>query len=394
MNPFESGQNHPGVEPRLHAIIPAGGAGTRLWPLSRAGQPKFLLDLVGDGHSLLASTILRLAPISASITVVTGQAHASAVRDQIQDLNRRNLLDPNLDVRVMAEPSPRDSMPAIGLAAAWIRQHYGEDAIVGSFAADHAIGGADAFRDVISQAIEAAQLGFLTTIGVLPASASTAFGYIQPEEKFVSPGARLVRRFVEKPPSRIAEEYVAAGYLWNAGMFVVGAGTMLSHLRELHPKMESALGELAQLWGQDTTAPKIDELWNRLPRIAIDHALAEPVAAAGGVAVVETPSSVQWSDVGDFASLADVLVDDPAEGRPKSAEQQASTRGRDPLAVRLESPGAVIFDQVGKVIAVVGVPGAVVVETPDALLVTRLERNQQVKEVVETLRALDRDDVL
>ena len=373
---MQSGQSRADAHAGLHSIIPAGGAGTRLWPLSRQGAPKFLLDVLGNGVSLLESTVLRLAPISASVTIVTGPAHTEAVARQIQRLRDVSLLDPALQVAVVTEPTGRDSMPAIGLATALIARQYGSEAVVGSFAADHSIGDEGAFRSTVLDAVHAAQRGYITTIGIEPTSPSTAFGYIQPTDEYVAKGVQLVSKFVEKPPASVARQYIASGYLWNAGMFVMGAGTVLDHLRSLQPQMAAILDELVVAWG-DTDAEvlsQIDKLWNDLPRIAIDHALAEPVARAGGVAVVAAPADVAWSDVGDFAALADMGYAEKGLGVGAA------------LSVLIDSDGAFISAPADKVVAVLGIEDAIVVDSEDALLVTTKAQSQRVKEVVDTLR--------
>src|SRR4051794_23691161 len=154
---------------QLWAVVPAGGAGTRLWPLSRAGSPKFLHDLTGSGRTLLQATHDRLAPLVGDrVLVVTGVAHQDVVRRQLGALPAD---------QVVAEPSPRDSMAAIGLAAAIVEQK-DPDALVGSFAADHVIADADAFRACVAEAADVARTGLLVTIGIAPARASTGFGYI------------------------------------------------------------------------------------------------------------------------------------------------------------------------------------------------------------------------
>jgi mannose-1-phosphate guanylyltransferase len=177
------------AQDRLWAVVPAGGAGTRLWPLSRAGSPKFLLDLTGSGRTLIQATVDRLVPVVGErVVVVTGAAHEEAVRRQL----------PGID-RVVAEPSPRDSMAAIGLAAA-ILELEDPEALIGSFAADHVITDEDAFAACISEAAEVAASGLLVTIGIEPAHPSTGFGYVRSGAALEGfPTARVVTEFVEKP---------------------------------------------------------------------------------------------------------------------------------------------------------------------------------------------------
>ena len=158
----------------LHVIIPAGGAGTRLWPLSRRRRPKFLLDLAGTGRTLLQGTVDRLEESASSVTIVTGQAHRDGVLAQLPEFASSD------DRTLLIEPSGRDSMAAIGLAAYVVRERFGDDAIVGSFAADHLIARPELLRSAVETAIGAAREGYVVTIGLTPTEASTAYGYIAP----------------------------------------------------------------------------------------------------------------------------------------------------------------------------------------------------------------------
>ena len=386
--------------PAIHAIIPAGGAGTRLWPLSRRHRPKFLLDLTGAGRSLLQDTVERLAPLTATTTVVTGVAHIAAVADQLPSIPRDNLL---------AEPSPRDSMAAIGLAAAVIAHRHGRDAVVGSFAADHTVADRAAFADAVRQAARLAEQGWVVTIGIEATGPSTAFGYIHAGDPTDVPGApdgRRVLGFTEKPDANTAAAYLATGdYRWNAGMFVVRAGVLLDHLAELRPQLAQGIEAIAAVWDAPEREEVLAERWPALEKIAIDHAIAEPVAAAGGVATV--PVSMGWNDVGGFDALTDLVpprTQGPATGAGVLDDVDGSTgtgtagdaAPANPRAeIRaLDSDGALIASTSGRTVVLLGVPGTVVVDTPDALLVTTPEHAQDVKGVVDALKAAGREDLL
>jgi len=375
----------------IHAIIPAGGAGTRLWPLSRRRRPKFLLDLTGAGRSLLQDTVERLAPVTATTTVVTGVAHIAAVADQLPSIPRDNLL---------AEPSPRDSMAAIGLAAAVIAHRHGRDAVVGSFAADHTVADRAAFADAVRQAALLAEQGWVVTIGIEATGPSTAFGYIHAGDPTDVPGApdgRRVLGFTEKPDADTAAAYLATGdYRWNAGMFVVRAGVLLDHLAELRPQLAQGIEAIAAVWDTPEREEVLAERWPDLEKIAIDHAIAEPVAASGGVATV--PVSMGWNDVGDFDALAD-LVPPRTEGTAAGAGvlddvDGAALAAPCPQVRVFDSDGALIASTSGRTVVLLGVPGTVVVDTPDALLVTTPEHAQDVKGVVDALKAAGREDLL
>jgi mannose-1-phosphate guanylyltransferase len=351
----------------FHAVIPAGGAGTRLWPLSRASRPKFLLDLTGSGRSLLQDTWDRLVTLipADQIHVVTGPTHAPLVQEQLPDLTG-----------LFVEPSPRDSMPAIGLAAAVIgRRHPG--AIIGSFAADHVVSDVGAFGASLREAVAVAETGLISTIGIEPRNPSTAFGYIEAGERLDvsdAPSARAVSRFVEKPDEATADRYVRSGlFSWNAGMFMARADVLLDHLARLQPHLHAGLERIALAWDTPERQRELESTWPNLTPIAIDHAIAEPVSLEGGIAVV--PGAFGWDDIGDFAAL--------------HALKQSSSDD----VIWVDSNGLARAED-GTTIAVVGLRDAVVVRTEDALLVTSLEHAQQVKDVPARLRREGRTELL
>ena len=347
------------------AVVPAGGAGTRLWPVSRAGAPKFLRDLRGSGRTLIQETHDRLTPLAGDrLMVVTGTAHAAAVADQLPGLPAD---------AIIAEPSARDSMAAIGLAAALLERR-DPDAVMGSFAADHVITDQQGFAEAVGTAVAVAREGWLVTIE--PTFPSSAFGYIRSGADLDGhPGAQRVAAFVEKPSVEVATGYLAeGGYRWNAGMFVVRPTVLLDLLAEWHPRFAASLRAIAA--EPDTLAT----VWPSLPKIALDHAVAEPAADAGRVATV--PASFAWDDIGDFDSLATLLAGD-----------EPMTVLGDAAAVHaVDATGLVVT--AGRTVAVVGLEDVVVVDTPDALLVTSRARAQEVKVVVAALKESGRTDLV
>jgi len=356
--------------PGFHAVIPAGGSGTRLWPLSRRSSPKFLHDLTGSGRSLLQDTVHRLGPLCGDrLMVVTGSLHEEAVRDSLTGLGGAELL---------VEPSPRDSMPAIGLAAATLERR-DPDIVLGSFAADHVIRDTATFHDCVREAVAVARDGALVTLGITPTYPATGYGYIRLGQPW--PGGARARRaeaFVEKPQLETAQSYLSEGnHLWNAGMFVVRAGVLLDLLAQQHPSLAAGLRQIA------ARPDRLEQIWPTLPRLAIEHAVAEPAAAHGKVAVV--PAEFGWDDVGDFASLAAVLqesVDHPG----------MRVLGPHGLVISRDSTGVVSAGG-GRTVVTLGVPDVVVIDTPDVILVTTRERVQDVKSVVESLRRGGREDL-
>lgn len=365
---------------RFYSIIPAGGIGSRLWPLSRADAPKFLHDLTGSGHTLLRDTWDRLAPLSGEqrIMVVTGRAHRAAVESQLP-----TLADPN----VVLESEPRDSTAAIGLAAA-ILQRREPGVIIGSFAADHVIRNQPLFAAAVSEAVSAAEAGYVVTIGIKPSEPAVAFGYIRCGDRLDipdAPSALAVDYFVEKPDLATAKRYLAAGsYLWNAGMFIARADLLLEEIGRSKPALLAGLLELAEVWDDPATrGPAVDRIWPGLEKIAIDYAVAEPAAAAGRLAVI--PGYFDWDDVGDFASLTKLN----SSGRTSDLAILGEN-----ARVLADASSGIVVSQTGRVISLIGVKDIVVVDTPDALLVTTSENAQRVKAVVEALKLTGSTDVL
>lgn len=342
----------------FHSIIPAGGIGSRLWPLSRTDQPKFLTDFTGSGRSMLQETVARLKTVTDTCTIVTGKKYVEAVES----------LFPRM--RVLAEPSPRGTMPAIALAAALIARQ-DPQAIVGSFAADHYIRNEQAFSQAVTRAIEAAQSGYIVTIGIQPDSPSTAYGYIKCAEELEVAGAYRVSSFVEKPDVELAQQYVDSGnYFWNAGIFIAKASVLLGRLEALRPDIAQPIQEIVDAWESPEYEEKLERLWPTIPDTVIDRVIAEPCTSEGRVAVV--PASMGWSDIGDFDSLAEIMA--VRDGDVQQSDNVLAIDSPDSLVLGAEKP-----------VVLLGIEGAVVVETPEALLITRRDCAQDVKKIVERL---------
>ena len=242
-----------------------------------------MLDLTLKGRSLIQATWDRLIPLSSAsrTAIVAGPAHVKSITEQLPDLLTHNLL---------CEPSAKDSMAAIGLAAAVLAVRDPE-AIIGSFAADHMISGDDAFLAAVAEAVEVAKKDYLVTIGIAPSHPSTGFGYVRLGEKLGmsdAPNARLVSAFKEKPDARTAAAYIKTGnYRWNAGMFVTKATFLMQLLKEYKPELHAGLEKIALAWDDEKARERVlDEVWPGLEKIAIDHAVAEPASMDRRVAVV------------------------------------------------------------------------------------------------------------
>lgn len=366
----------------LVAVVPAGGAGTRLWPLSRAARPKFLHDLTGTGRTLVQATWDRLEPLvgAGGVMVVTGPSHAVAVGRQLPGLDEAN---------VVVEPSQRNSAAAIGLAAAIVVRRDPE-AVIGSFAADHVVRDVAAFHAAVGEAVAVARAGWLVTIGIVPTGPATGFGYIDvgdPVDVDGAPSARVARSFVEKPDSATAAGYVADGWRWNAGMFVARAARLMELMHAYSPELAAGLDRIADAWQTPQREEVLAATWPSLPSIAIDHAVAEPGAAAGEVATI--PGAFGWDDVGDWDSLADLL---PAIG-DHVGDPGLTILGQADRVISKDSTGVVIPTS-GRMVVVVGMSDVVVVDTLDAVLVTSRDRAQEVKDVVELLKREGRSDLV
>jgi mannose-1-phosphate guanylyltransferase len=357
------------------AVVPAGGSGTRLWPLSRSHDPKFLHDLTGTGRTLLQATVDRLGPLAPPdrTFVVTGGAHAAAVARQLPALPSRN---------VVVEPSPRDSAPAIGLAAAILHER-DPHGVMGSFASDHVVLDGAGFVAALRSAIEVAETGRLVTIGMTPTRPETGFGYVHRGETLGVGGAYAVTEFAEKPALEIAQKYVASGeYLWNASMFVWRTSVFLAELERQQPQLHDGLRRIAADWDTPRREDTLGGLWPALPRISVDHAVMEGAAAEGLVATV--PASFGWSDVGDWDGLGVIA----SNGSPVTVVGDASR------VLAVDTVDCVAVPAGGRLVTLLGLRDVVVVDTDDAVLVVARDRAQDVKGIVDVLKARGSTDLV
>lgn len=344
-----------------YVVIMAGGSGTRLWPLSRQGTPKQLLPLV-NGKSLLRLAFERsLASVPPErVLVVTGAAYADAVAADLPELPAANIL---------GEPVGRDSLNAVAWPAA-VLDRIDPDAVIAQVSADQVIEPVEVFAECLETAFEVAEAdpSVLVTLGVVPTSPHTGYGYLHRGEPIAGfPGAYAVLDFAEKPAHEVAEGYLASGeYWWNSGMFVWRAATLLDQLRLLLPATHAAITRLAE------HPELLADIFPGLARTSVDYGVMEPVSAGHGsahVAAVALP--VEWRDVGGYASLAGILGEDAA-GNAVSG-----------LSVAIDSDNNIVVNSdPGSVIGLLGVTGLVVVRTPEATLVARAEDAERVKELV------------
>ncbi len=359
-----------------YAVILAGGRGTRFWPLSRERHPKQLLPLLGS-RSLLQESWRRLVVLfpPRRIYVVTSRAQAAAVRRQLPALAPANLL---------VEPVGRNTAAAIALAAAHIRREERNDALLAVFPADHAIARPALFRRAVRAALAAAAAEACAVVcGIPPTEPHTGYGYIERGRIWRRlNGLRVyrARRFTEKPDRATAARYLRSGrYFWNAGMFFWRLATFDGLLRRYLPATAHALERLRPAIGTPGFHRKLAAVYPKLKNISVDYALAEPAAADGRVRVV--PAAMGWSDLGSWAALYDFLAARPRDNVLRGAVLARAARGN------------LIWTQ-KKFASAVGVDNLVVVETPDALLVTTRDHAQEVSQVVQYLEKKKRWDLL
>jgi mannose-1-phosphate guanylyltransferase len=363
---------------QAHAIIRAGGRGTRFWPRSRTRTPKQLLNIVGK-KTMLAQTVERLRPVfpASRVWVVTNAAQAAAVRKQIPSIAAS---------RVLAEPVGRNTAAAIGLAAIHLARN-SKDALMAVLPADHYIAHADVYRKIVAGALEVAGQGrYLVALGIPPSGPETGYGYIERADAVPavlgSPVFR-VRRFTEKPDAGTAQEYVASGrYYWNAGMFFWRVSTYLDRLKKHLPATHDALMRLADTIGTRRYAGTLKRIYPKLENISVDYAVMERATQPGEPqSVFVLPAEVGWSDIGSWAAVYDLQATQAGENVSAGAH------------FALDASGNFLWSR-EKFVAAIGVKDLIIVETPDALLICPRDRAQDVGKIVKWLEQNKRKQLL
>jgi mannose-1-phosphate guanylyltransferase len=348
--------------PRVYAVVMAGGQGTRFWPLSRAARPKQLLPLGGGDESLLRATVRRIAELvpPERVLVVTGANLKDGVLAELPELPPEN---------VLAEPLGRNTAPCVGWAAATVARR-DPASILAVLAADHFIGDEPAYVEVLRRAVRTAATGELVTVGIQPTRPETGYGYLELGDA-LGDGVFRARRFVEKPDRARAEEFLRAGnFLWNSGMFFFRADVVLAAIERFLPQLARGLTAFDAAAAKGEEAEAVARGYAELPGVSIDTGVME---RAERVAVV--PGDFGWSDVGSWTTAWE-LAEKDGEGNALPAD-----------AVSVDGARNYVRAPHGKVVALVGVADLVVVDTEDALLVMPRERAQDVRAVVDALRA-------
>ena len=360
----------------LLPVIMAGGSGTRLWPLSRGNYPKQFLALESGKQTMLQQTLSRLQglPHQAPMLICNEQ-HRFIAAEQLRQIGCEQ-------ASIFLEPVGRNTAPAIALAALKAVEDE-QDAVLLVLAADHVIKDEKAFRQAVTAATPLAAAGKLVTFGIVGDKPEIGYGYIKRGATISDSDAYVVDRFVEKPDLATAKDYMASGeYYWNSGMFMFKASRYLQELQAHRPDIYQACQQAMQLQQQDMDFIRIDDkAFAACPEDSIDYAVMEPLTSSqDSEAVVMLPLSAGWSDVGGFAALWEVSPQDD-HGNAFTGDVKA-----------VDTQNTLVFGE-DKLVATVGVEDLVIVNTKDALLVAHKEQSQQVKSIVNQLKAENRSEV-
>jgi len=357
-----------------YVLIPAGGSGTRLWPVSRSGTPKFLVALGGE-EPLIVMAVRRALQVTSPdrVRIVTGAKHVDAIRALVEPLGVDQFL---------VEPSPRDTGAAMALGTMTIGRQDPE-AVVLCTPADHVIT-EDGWASTIGRAVASAQAGKLVTIGIPPRGADTGLGYIH-APALAGADVAAVESFREKPDLETAQGYVDSGeYLWNAGIFAWRADTFATQLAAHAPELAAGVEPVVAGVAADGTLDV--DVWEQVPKISIDYALAEPAASADAVSVVA--ADFGWWDLGTWPTVAAFEASDGAAASADASVAQLDSEGC--YVRRVASANGEARPR----IALLGVKDLIVIDTGDAILITSQEHGSDVKKLVGELPGLGWDELV
>lgn len=356
----------------IYAVIMAGGAGTRFWPLSRESSPKQMLKIIGE-DTMIRQTIKRLhgfVPYG-NVSIVTSENLAFDLRFHLEELKKGKK-----HLKIIAEPFGRNTAAAIGLAAVCLEKIDPDSAMV-VLPADHSICNEKAFIKTLKKAAECAEGGYLVTLGIKPTKPETGYGYIKAGTRCKGQDARKVEKFTEKPDIKTAQRYLADGnYLWNSGIFVWKVSVILDEIKRYMPSLYKGLLKIEKAIGTEKEKKAVEDVYSKLESISIDYGVLEK---SKNVMVV--PADFGWSDVGSWAVLDEVLTHD-ANGN--------IIKGN---VINIESNDSLVFGS-DRLVATVGLKDMIVVDTSDATLVCPKDKAQDVRKVVDELKKRGREECL
>ncbi len=356
----------------MFALILAGGTGTRLWPKSRKNRPKQFLDIVAK-NTMLQETFSRIRPIlePEQIFVVTNRTYAPTIKAQLPLVPSRN---------IVTEPEGKGTAPCIGLSVLYMRR-VKPDEVMASLHADHVIEKAEEFRKALLAAAKVAEEGYLVTLGIKPSCPETGYGYICQGEFWKEVDGFPVHRvqsFTEKPDYETACRFLEQGnYYWNSGIFVWKLSTIMEEFREHLPRLYSQLLRIDQAIGTEEEEKVLEEVWQEVESESIDQGIMEKSSR-----VMVIPVDIGWSDVGNWATLADILPKDEANNVIVGGEH-----------IGIDTTGSLLYST-RRLIATVGLKDMIVVDTDDVILICPKNRAQDVKKLVDKLKGEKMDEYL
>ncbi len=363
------------TEPRFAPVILAGGSGTRFWPRSRSSRAKQVLALDGE-RTMIRQTVDRLLPLAspANLWVLTNPLLAPTIAEQLPEMPPGNIL---------SEPVPRHTAPACALAA-FLLARTAPGTVIGVFPSDHVVGNTARFVEILRAGIRLAASGErIVVLGVPPTRPETGYGYIELGDTVADQEGRIscrrVRRFTEKPDLARAEQFLASGsYVWNGGIFLWTARTLVNAIREHAPAMAPLLERIAAAHGTPAFQQVFAELYPECDNISIDYAVLEPRSARGEAAsqILCLPADFSWNDLGSWAALHEHLT---------TGEMYNTFDTANPVNCTIDAQRNYVYAP-GKVVALLGVDDLVVVDTGDCLLITRRDRSQDVGRIVQHLK--------
>ena len=355
---------------RFTAVIMAGGKGERFWPKSRQSRPKQFLSLTSDGETMIQKTVRRLEPLVSreDIYIITNADYVGLVQEQLPDLPEEN---------VIAEPCPRNTAPCIGLAASVIQKKY-HDAIMFVLPSDHLIHAEDIYLNTLKKAALAAEEdSHLITIGITPTYPETGYGYIRYQRGSSRDGIYTVQSFAEKPDLQTAKSYLkSGGYLWNSGMFIWKASSILTNIRNYMPELYQGLKPIADAYGTEDFNKILNEKFPDLPSESIDFGIMEKAEN-----IYTIPGSFDWDDVGSWLALERINATDE-DGNMFEGD-----------IVSVASRHCTVCGN-GRTVAILGLRDIVIVDTDDALLVCHKNSTQDIKKILSELKEKNKSDLL